>query len=89
MVTDEGFLLQAVHNDKQRVKMGKYIFFNLVQHYVLTSSICPSLHQKEYFVEKRIESLSLLPLFEKPRATLRKLLECLIQLCMAETENTG
>lgn len=60
MVTNEGFLFQAVNND--RVKMGKYIFFNLVQHYVLTSSICPSLHQKEYFVEKRIESLSSLPL---------------------------
>ena len=65
-VTDEGFLLQTVNNDKQGANVQKK-FFSLVQHCVLTS--CPSLHHMECVIEKRMKSLpsGTFPLVDKPR----------------------
>ena len=58
---------------------------------MLTSSIFPPLHQMECVVGKGMESLTpgIFSLVEKPRVTFRKLLECLIQLCMTEIESTA
>lgn len=92
MVTDDGFLLQAVNNDKQGLEIGEvFFFFSLVHHYVLTLSICPSLCQIECVVQKRMKSppSETFSLAEKTRATLSKLLECLIQQCVTEIEKTA
>lgn len=58
---------------------------------MLTSSIFLPLHQMEYVVGKGTESLppGMFSLVEKPRVTLIKLLECLIQVCMTEIESTA
>lgn len=90
MVTDDGFLLQVVNNEKQGLEIGEVFFFSLVHHYVLTS-ICPSLRQIECVVQKRMKSppSETFSLAEKPRATLSKLLECLIQQCVTKIEKTA